>query len=360
MTTIRITTPRLIIRSPVIEDAPAINAAILASLGSLRPWMPWAKSPPTLADTTANLAGAIARTDKDEEYRLLLFTPGGTLVGSSGLHEVDWRVPRGEIGYWIDARHAGQGYVREATAAITAFAHGTMGLRRVQIVVSDRNQRSWRIPEALGYALEAILREYRINPDGQRDHERIYACITDEPRAEEPWAGLHRRAVERTAKAHEPVRALPFVDRPIPTCSDLEQDGAAIAAAIAGAALRPDEPYAPGKAWTRRNLAWHIADTEAAMANRLCRILAEDRPNLAGIPQDAWVAQLPLRRDPLLAAGWFSATRAMVVDLIRDLPTPSWERQGVHSEFGAMRLDEVLRHLREHALHHAGQLVNPQ
>lgn len=201
MTSIRITTARLIIRSPVIEDAPAINAAIHASLGSLRPWMPWAKSPPTLADTKANLAGAIAKTDKDEKYRLLLFTPSGTLVGSSGLHAVDWRVPRGEIGYWIDARHAGLGYAREATAAITAFARSTMGLRRVQIIVSDRNQRSWRIPEALGYALEGIMRDYRINPDGQRDHERIYACITDEPRAEEPWAGLHQRAVASPSAA---------------------------------------------------------------------------------------------------------------------------------------------------------------
>lgn len=152
---------------------------------------------------------------------------------------------------------------------------------------------------------------------------------------------------------------LPFSDRPIPTRADLEQDSTTIATAIAGAALRPEDPYAPGKPWTRRQLAWHLVDTEAAMANRLCRILAEDRPILAGIPQDAWAAQLPQRRDPLLAAAWFRATRAMVIDLIRDLPATAWERQGIHSEFGAMHLDEVLRHLREHARHHAGQLGNP-
>ena len=149
---------------------------------------------------------------------------------------------------------------------------------------------------------------------------------------------------------------LPFADRPIPTSADLERSLPLIAAALAGAAQRPEDPYAPGKPWTRRTLAWHIVDTEAAMANRLCRILAEDRPVLVGIPQDVWAAGLPQRRDPLIAAAWFQTTRAMVVDLLRDLPAGALERTGTHSEYGAMRFADVLRHLHEHALHHAWQL----
>jgi GNAT superfamily N-acetyltransferase len=150
---------------------------------------------------------------------------------------------------------------------------------------------------------------------------------------------------------------LPYADRPIPTAADLERFLPVVVSALAGATQQPEELYALGKPWTRRTLAWHIVDTEAAMANRLCRILAEDRPVLVGIPQDVWATGLPQRRNPLIAAAWFQTTRAMVVDLLHDLPAGAWERTGTHSEYGAMRFADVLRHLHEHALHHADHLA---
>jgi RimJ/RimL family protein N-acetyltransferase len=194
MTDIRIETPRLIIRSPLIGDAPAISTAIHESAETLREWMPWANPLPSQEQTAANLAEAIERTNQDQEYRLLVCDRNRTLLGSSGLHAIDWRMPRAEIGYWIGHRHEGCGYAGEAVAAITRYASSLMGMGRIEIIVSDSNQRSCRIPERLGYALEGVLREHRINPDGRRDHTRIYAHIAGMPSAQEPWAGLHRRA----------------------------------------------------------------------------------------------------------------------------------------------------------------------
>jgi RimJ/RimL family protein N-acetyltransferase/uridine phosphorylase len=204
MTTIHLTTPRLIIRSPLLSDAAAIHAAVHASGPELAAWMPWANPLPTLAHVTTNLAEAIAGTAADNDYRLLLTTHDGAIIGSSGIHAVNWAVPRGEIGYWLDSRHAGQGYAREATAAITAYARDVMGLRRIEIIVSDGNARSWRIPEHLGYTLEGILREHRINPDGWRDHTRIYACVTPQAEGQGAWGDLHRRAL-----APAPVQTRP-------------------------------------------------------------------------------------------------------------------------------------------------------
>ena len=195
MTAIHIDTSRLIIRSPVQDDAGAINAAIHASAPELRAWMPWADPLPTLDQTASNLAEAIAQTAADKDYRLLLTTRDSVLVGSSGIHGVDWRIPSGEIGYWLDTRHTGHGYAREAAAAIAAFARSVMGLRRIQIVVADATARSWRIAEQLGFPLEGVLREHRINPGGRRDHTRIYASIDPMATGQEPWVGLHRRAM---------------------------------------------------------------------------------------------------------------------------------------------------------------------
>lgn len=198
MTTIHLQTKRLIIRSPTEADAAAINAAIHASADSLRAWMPWAQTLPSLAQTSDNLREALAQMATDRDYRLLLFTHAGDLVGSSGLHQVDWRIPKAELGYWAHQRFVGQGLISEAVAAITAYAHHEMGLRRVEIIVSDRNVRSWRVAERNGYVQEALLRQHRINPDGRVDDTRIYASVDDPKEAKSPWNALHRKACERS------------------------------------------------------------------------------------------------------------------------------------------------------------------
>jgi RimJ/RimL family protein N-acetyltransferase len=194
MTTIHLETERLIIRSPVPEDASRINAAIRASLGDLRPWMPWARQAPTIAQTTENLQQAIASTAADQDFRLLLFLRSGELVGSSGIHQIDWRIPRGEVGYWADSAHAGRGLISEAVTAIIDHAHRVMGLRRIEVIVSDRNRRSWRIPERIGLTLEGVLRCHRVNQDGARDHTRIYASIREEVAPHPHWRQLHEEA----------------------------------------------------------------------------------------------------------------------------------------------------------------------
>ncbi len=194
MTTIHLDTERLIIRSPVIADAPQINAAIRASFAELKPWMPWARHVPTMEQTTENLQQAIASTTAGQEFRLLLFLRSGELVGSSGIHQLDWRIPRGEVGYWASSAYTGRGLVSEAVAAISDHAHRVMGLRRVEIIVSDRNQRSWRIPERLGFTCEGVLRCHRVNEDGTRDHTRIYASVREEVAPDPHWYQVHERA----------------------------------------------------------------------------------------------------------------------------------------------------------------------
>ena len=109
---------------------------------------------------------------------LLLFLKGtDTLVGSSGLHRINWQVPKFEIGYWVRRRFQGKGYISEAVVGITQFAFDVLGARRVEIRVDDRNKRSWRIPERLGFSLEAILQNDERDVDGNLRNTRIYARV---------------------------------------------------------------------------------------------------------------------------------------------------------------------------------------
>jgi RimJ/RimL family protein N-acetyltransferase len=171
-------TERLTIRAPRAGDGAEVNAAVLESLTELRPWMPWARTAPTLEESEANIRGAVAKFLSREDLRLLLFLKNtGTLIGSSGLHRIDWSVPRFEIGYWVRMSHAGRGYITEAVTGITAFARDHLGARRVEIRMDARNERSWRVAERAGFTLEGVIRHERRALNGTLSDGRIYAKI---------------------------------------------------------------------------------------------------------------------------------------------------------------------------------------
>lgn len=153
------TTDRLLIRMPIPGDGKVMYEAINASIEELKPWLPFAQMEQTEEDVEVNIREAHLKFLKREDLRLLVFHKDtGELVASSGLHRIDWDIPKFEIGYWIDSRHSGKGYMTEAVQGITDFAVNELKARRVEIRCDTRNSKSAAIPERLGFTLEGILR----------------------------------------------------------------------------------------------------------------------------------------------------------------------------------------------------------
>lgn len=160
-------TERLLIRAPRPGDGQAVNDAIRESHDHLRSWMPWAQSLPTIADSEMHVRRKAAHFQTREDLALHLYRKkDGLFVGGSGLHRIDWSVPRFEIGYWVRKTLEGQGYVTEAVKGITQFAFDILHARRIEIRCDSRNTRSIAVAERCGYALEACLRQESRGPDG--------------------------------------------------------------------------------------------------------------------------------------------------------------------------------------------------
>lgn len=173
-------TERLTIRCPMPGDGPELNAALIESWDSLRPWMPWAGGEkPTVEESEANVRFAYTKFLNREDLRLSLFLKGtGTMVGSSGLHRMKWDVPSFEIGYWARKQYEGQGYITEAVAGITEFAIEQLGARRIEIRCDAQNHRSAAIPRRLGFELEGILKnEDRHHLSGDLRDKMIFAKV---------------------------------------------------------------------------------------------------------------------------------------------------------------------------------------
>lgn len=159
-------TPRLLLRWPRAQDAEALQNAVNASLPELKPWMPWSHQPTTLEQRREYLEASLERCQEGAELTYLIWTADGqTLLGNSGIHHLNWLVPRGEIGYWVATPHTGQGYAQETAQALTRLALDTLGFRRLEIRCDARNERSARIPKQLGFTLDVRFKNDDVAAD---------------------------------------------------------------------------------------------------------------------------------------------------------------------------------------------------
>lgn len=169
-------TDRLYIRCPKPGDGSRVNASILASLNELKPWLPFAQKAPSVDETEANLRQAYANFITREDLRFLIFhKEEGYLIGSTGLHRINWDVPKFEIGYWIDTRYSKQGYMTEAIAALTSFAFNELRAKRIEIRCDAENTASRRVPEKLDFLLEGILVQEDVGIENDLRDTCIYA-----------------------------------------------------------------------------------------------------------------------------------------------------------------------------------------
>jgi ribosomal-protein-serine acetyltransferase len=83
----------------------------------------------------------------------------GDLAGGVRYHEIDWSHRMTELGYWISERFEGKGLVIKTCRVLIDYAFNELNLNRIVISCSTENQRSWAIPEKLGFQQEGILRQ---------------------------------------------------------------------------------------------------------------------------------------------------------------------------------------------------------
>nr|WP_026694750.1 GNAT family N-acetyltransferase [Peribacillus kribbensis] len=163
----KIESERLYIRPCMPGDGKDVYEAVMASKTELAEWLPFARKDTALEETEEGVRKSYAKFIAREDIRLHIYrSEDGHFVGSTGFHRMNWEVPKVEIGYWADTRYSGNGYITEAVDALTQFAFTYFKAKRVEIRCDSRNTRSRRIPEKLGFALEGVLRNDGLSPDG--------------------------------------------------------------------------------------------------------------------------------------------------------------------------------------------------
>lgn len=174
-----VTTDRLELRAPALEHVKELTSAVRASLAELKPWMAWATDAYSEAGAEASVRGAMADFATKRDLRYHIFErQSGRLIGSTGLHAINWSVPRFEIGYWLATSATGNGYATEATRALARLAFEQLGAKRVEARCDDLNAASIAVIERCGFRLDGILTNFTRVTDGSLRAERIYSLIS--------------------------------------------------------------------------------------------------------------------------------------------------------------------------------------
>jgi ribosomal-protein-alanine N-acetyltransferase len=168
-------TARLILSVPPPDHAPQVLRYYDENRAHLDRWdPPRPKDFSTEAFWRTRLAqqreACVART-RFKFYLRLADDPDGAVVGTTSLDNVVWGpLMACTLGYAVDHRFVGRGFAREAAAEAVRFAFDELGLHRVAAGYDPTNERSARVLDALGFAIEGFARRYLFVGGAWRDH----------------------------------------------------------------------------------------------------------------------------------------------------------------------------------------------
>ncbi len=163
-------------------DAPALFDLTDRSRTHLRRWMPWLDQTVSFEQTEAFVTASLRQYADGLGYQAGIWR-GATLLGTAGLHPIDWPNRQSALGYWIGAENEGRGLVTMACRALLRAAFVEYGLHRMELRAATGNARSRAVAERLGFRLEGVVRDAEWLYDHYVDHA-VYGLLEGEWREE--------------------------------------------------------------------------------------------------------------------------------------------------------------------------------
>ncbi len=101
---------------------------------------------------------------RKEQFILVLEDKDNLLQGMILIKNIDWRVPKAELAYFIDKSLQGKGIMTRALEATVRYGFEELGMNRLFIITSVDNHSSRKIAEKNGFEAEGLLRKnFRIS-----------------------------------------------------------------------------------------------------------------------------------------------------------------------------------------------------
>ncbi len=145
------------------EYAGEFLALIKENRNHLLPWLQWTAAIKDQGSVISWLNDLNQKWKNFESANYGIFLDNA-LIGEIGIGFISYNSNRCDLGYWLDKKHTGKGYVKEAIQIIeTEFFN--RGMHRIEIRCDNTNPSSIAVAKSAGYKLDGILRQDHLYPE---------------------------------------------------------------------------------------------------------------------------------------------------------------------------------------------------
>lgn len=168
---------RIFLRPWRDTDAEQHVIAVRETAPSGRVWLDWLREDYPMSESLNWFAMSHGAMARDLAIDTGIFDrQDGHLIGGIAINAIEKHNNAANLGYWIRASEAGQGYATEAAQLMSRYGFNEMGLTRLQMVIAEQNQASCRVAEKIGAKLECIARN-RVWVGGEPAPGAVYSLI---------------------------------------------------------------------------------------------------------------------------------------------------------------------------------------
>lgn len=173
----------VLLRTPLMSDFSDWASLRERSRHFLTPWEPtWPPQDLTRGSFRRRMRRYTRDMRDDLAYPFFVFSRDGrVLLGGLSLSNIRRGVTQAaSLGYWMGQPYAGKGYMTEAVRTLLPYAHGPLGVRRIEAACLPANIPSMRLLERTGFHREGHAREY-LCINGRWEDHLLYARLSSDP-----------------------------------------------------------------------------------------------------------------------------------------------------------------------------------
>ena len=166
-------TPRLLLRNLKVSDASALFEIISLNKNSLKDYFPFTvQGNSSVMDARAFIRVRNREAKSGESFTAGIFLKENKqLLGLVSLKHINWRVPKCEMGYFIDKKQQGKGLCTEATNANCAYSFDVLKMAKISLRIEPVNIASKRIAEKCGFTFIGLAKN-----DFRSANDRLMDC----------------------------------------------------------------------------------------------------------------------------------------------------------------------------------------
>lgn len=114
----------------------------------------------TLDETKIHLEDIISKASQNNYFPFVVFDDHSEkMIASIQVKNVDWNIPKAELGYYIDSAYEGKGIVTKATSMIVQFCFDELKMEKLLIRTHEGNLPSILVAQKNGFQLEGTIRK---------------------------------------------------------------------------------------------------------------------------------------------------------------------------------------------------------